>query len=396
MMPMPVPYIIIVIVLALIIGPAYGAYHVTHMVKDIKDKTLAARTPASLPVSKQVFYFGDIPTTYLNKYHNKHLPLTAADFYWASSWQTYLPSSATYGVPSYDAITNALVHNARVINLDVYCSNTKSNFDINAEPVVRPLHFLGRDKPLEFKKCMELIAEYAWSTNTNYPLILALNMDFDKNKFILAKMAKYIRDAFQNGAQLLDKKYGFNGRDGRYPLGEIPIQEMMGKVAIITNTYPNAGSFDEITNGVASNTDEYIKLIQYDESTTQYGGIGSIMSDTAGLIDHNRTNLSYVAPIAQHNALAIVDPKIDIFNPDADDAFKYGCQFVFMNYQTDEQNDKNIMLYHTKFASGGIQLKPTALRYIPVPPPIVKKQNPELSYKPQQVSVHNGWGKINM
>ena len=62
-------------------------------------------------------------------------------------------------------------------------------------------------------------------------------------------------------------------------MGQIPIKELFGNVAIVTDKYPTIGILDEFINGSVSDNNKFISLIDYTNSTEAYGGILSKKSD---------------------------------------------------------------------------------------------------------------------
>jgi len=369
--------------------------------KDIVIKNIEERVPNSLKVFDHPTYkvdWQDFPTYYFNPYYQKNMDLNASDFYWSSSRKSYLAVGESWDFPSYEAIQKVLEKGARVINLDIYSQQT-SPLDPDAVPVVRNETINILAKPLEFKKCLQTIREYAWKYNADYPLVLYLEIKSDDkssngkpiyNKFFLYKMAQNIMEVFSD--KLINKIYGFNGRDNKFTFGTIPMKSLLGNVAIITNVYPTVGIFDEIIHGVANEDQQFVKVIPYSDINKNYGGLRSTFQDKQSLIQHNYKYISIVDPVANTSIFNFLEPKDDIYNIPPNDPWSFGCQMVLMNFQL---YDEHMQDYIKKFKKSALIIKPNELRYIPRPPIPIKKQDPQMYYVPRKL-VQPGWFNQNI
>ena len=230
--------------------------------------------------------------------------------------------------------------------------------------------------------------------NAEYPLILYLEIQSDDkdsngklvyNKTCLQRIGKDLMEVFSD--KLVNKIYGFNGRDNKYTIGEIPIEDMMGKVVIITNVYPTVGTLNEIIHGVANSDQQFNKLIPYSEVNKNYGGLRSTHQDKDSVIQHNYKYMTIVNPVAQNSLFNFFEPKEDIYNIPPQDAWNFGCQIVMMNYQLLDQHMRD---YLKKFQKSCLVLKPDKLRYIPKPPPKIVVQKKPLYFGPQKFE-EKGW-----
>jgi len=337
----------------------------------------------------------EFPTTYFNGYFKQTIPYVVCDYYWASSRKSYLPCGQVYDVYSYDSIIGCLKAGARIINLDVY-SDEQSN------PIVRDQHPMPiYGKPLDFEYCMKLIKKYGWIDCPNYPLILFLGINTN-NRTTFQKMAKILKENFSG--KFLNKKYSFAGRNGDYPFGQIPITELLGKIAIIVDKYPLLGILNELINAEVTKDQQFITIQKYTPSVAQYGGLVSKNTDISTLINYNKFNITTIEsdgvtrPVKEHSLFRasftenVRNPKADIYNADPEDCWKFGCQWVMMNYQL---YDKNMETYINKFKDSGLVLKPENLRYIPKPPPKVSEQNKKASFAPRTIE-KKGWYNFNI
>ncbi len=239
--------------------------------------------------------------------------------------------------------------------------------------------------PLDLGKSFGLIASNAWK-DSNYPLILYLGLN-SLNPLLLQNVVNMIKKYF--GDKIINKKYGYNGRDGLYPFSQIPIADMMGKIAIITDKYPTIASLNEFINGSTVDT---ISVHVYSVDDQNYGGISVKNSDVADLVSYNKTGITMVDTPDDTSISNVHNPKADLINPEPTNCWKYGCQFVMMNYQL---YDDNMKTYYGTFSKGGIQLKPDSLREIPVMPKPLVKQNKALYYEPRTYT-QKGWFKFNI
>ena len=319
--------------------------------------------------------FEKIPLTYKNKYfNNRAFDLMLCDFYIAGSYKSYIPCGYTRDTQAYDAIKRAIQMGARILDLDLYSNNSLENPEIEIR-VETPLNNKYAT-PLEFNKVCNLISREAWKGN-NYPLILMFNMNFN-NKYLYQKMAKQLLESFRD--RLIHQKYGFK----RYNMGQVPIKEMIGRVIIILNKYPNDGLLDELTNEAASDKHQYLKRMEYTDANINYGGINATETDGMYTINYNKFNLTFVHHNPEHSYENVINLKHDINNIDASDPRKYGMHSVLMYYNKDDNNMRNYLDY---FKTCSFVVKPDNLRHIPKPKKPIKKQDTRLSYAPKSTTV---------
>ena len=341
-----------------------------------------------------------IPTVYYNRNFNENLDLTVADFYWASSRKSYLPCGETCDVYSYDAIKNCILAGARVINLDIY-ADENGKMPVVRDQMPMPQFTSTMKTALDAEQCFKIIKNFAWTGSSAYPLIIYLTIN-TKNRLVLYNLTKMLRTIFDG--RFINKKYSFSGRNGQYPFGQIPIRDLLGNVAIITDTYPTIGILDELINGTVDQNRRYINIMDYTESMAQYGGIAAVNSNTADMINNNKFNIQMINSVKNANMNTINNsgecllnlnfrsPKSDLFNADPEDCWNLGCQMVLMNYQL---YDANMEKYIAKFKNSGLVLKPDALRHIAAKPDPLSAQNARASFAPRKVGVQ-GWYAYNI
>lgn len=325
-----------------------------------------------------------IPTTYFNKYMKKTLPLKLCDFYVSSSYKSYLPCGGSYDINSYDAIKQNILAGARLLNLDIY-GDPKNDF----KPIIRnKTNMPVYGKYLDVDKCFKIIKRFAWLDNKTYPLILYLTFDDDEtqiNRLTYYHLNQLLIDNFAD--KFMDKKYGFSGRNSLFPLGQIEMKECLGKIIIISNKYPLMGKLNELINATSNEEEQLVRMRKYTEVDKSYGGIISKDMDIDSMINFGRENITLIKPEQLETLTNLWNPKIDLYNIPGEDCWQFGIQWVMMNYQL---YDENMKKYIEKFKNGGFVLKPEKLRFIPKPPPVLEKQNPKVSYKPEKYKLQ-GW-----
>ena len=116
---------------------------------------------------------------YYNNLFKKEKYYGLRDFFYASSYKSYLPCGYTNDVVSYNAIKNVLLKGARAIHLDIFfkgddpfCENSSI---IVANVIDGQLSYSDcvkeNERYLDFMNCLQLINEIAWS-KTDAPLFL--------------------------------------------------------------------------------------------------------------------------------------------------------------------------------------------------------------------------------
>ena len=126
------------------------------------------------------------------------MDLYLADFFWPSSYKTYIPSGYNKGRPTYQALKQAFtIYKVRTVYLDIY-SNSETIGDTNAIPIVKSSSLYYNFDALDFYKCLQTIKRYAWydDTNSNLPLILYLNITFGPDNVLYNKIYYAIMKVF--------------------------------------------------------------------------------------------------------------------------------------------------------------------------------------------------------
>ena len=371
-------------------------------------KSAESRINLGLEVYKKYFNMNQlsIPNNgiYFNEYYNQKKYYGLRDFFYASSYKSYLPCGYTNDVVSYNAIKNVILNGARVINLDLFNSGISQYLE-NSKVIVGnvvdgKLTFFKDSKEdeqyLDFENCLKIVNDLAW-TKVNTPFFIYLNMEFLPDQNFENKTFNIIRKVLAH--RFLDKYYGFQ----RVNLGNIPVGKAMDKVILMTNRKPLDPMFNEIINGVMAPVDSNVILHTITNNSLQYGGIKTVAVSKQILTDQTMYNLVAVIKKNDINPENFMIMKIDTKNYDTAYNFEIGISMTFMNWQNYEEPKKettppskkeapkNDFMYDylLRFKDGGMILKPKELIYIPKPPPQVTKPNPKVDYK--QVS-YTGFG----
>jgi hypothetical protein len=388
--------------------------------KNDKDKSTggqsaSARIELGLEVYKNYFNMNQLPIPnngiYFNEYYNQKKYYGLRDFFYASSYKSYLPCGYTNDVVSYNAIKNVILNGARVINLDLFYSGI-SQYIENSKVIVGnvvdgKLTFFKESKEdeqyLDFENCLKIVNDLAW-TKVNTPFFIYLNMEFLPDQNFENKTFQIIRKVLAH--RFLDKYYGFQ----RVNLGNIPIGKAMDKLILMTNRKPIDPMLNEIMNGVMAPKDSNVILQTITNNSLQYGGIKTVAVSKEILIDQTMYNL---VAVIKKNDISIENSiimKIDTKNYDTAYNFELGISMTFMNWQNYKEPEKSnqppdkkdvpkkdfMYDYLLRFKDGGMILKPKELIYIPKPPPPVTKPNPKVEYKQVSYAALGGFQQTTL
>lgn len=260
------------------------------------------------------------------------------------------------------ALRNGIKQGCRCLDFEIYSIN---NQPVIATSSAKTNYVKESRNFIPFIKAMRVVAEEAFNVPSPCPfdpMLLHFRIK-SENKEIYGKMASVLQSVFEN--RLLHKKYGKEYKDKN--LGDVPIEKLMGKIIICvdkTNSVFEDTPLDKYVN-ISSNS-MFMRLHRsYDVTYVQ---------DFKELIDYNKTAMSIVIPDISANP--------DNVNPTV--PLKYGCQFVAMNLQNNDEN----MKYYTKFFNDygtSIVLKEKSLRKLDRILKLPPLQDPKLSYRDREV-----------
>ena len=322
---------------------------------------------------------GNIPIAFYNKNINEYQDLILSDFYYPGSYYSYLSDSPLNGTPDLEALVIILQKfKCRVIHLDIFSDKTDP-YDPNANPVVRCMNMKSGAKALNLDEVFATINKWAWVNNNpnnlSYPLFLYLNFNFNEtNENIYFKIYNSLIKFFSK--YFVDKKYSFSGRNSSFSISRASITECLGKIIIITNTYPTKTVLDELINSSTNSLNNYFNLIKYKESYITYDSIGlSQDNDKNKLLNNSRTNISFY--YSEPNILYKNNnqSKAGLFNPSFQDCAKYGIQGTLMYVFIPDDNLNKWNLFFKNKNNLDPVLKEESLRNIK----IQNNQNTELN-----------------
>jgi hypothetical protein len=335
----------------------------------------------------------NIPIKYYNKKLNSYENLVLADFYYPGSYYTYLSTTPLNGIPNLEAIKIALKQfRVRIIHLDLY-SDKDDPYDPEANPIVKCENMKEGSKPLQLEECFMIIKKFGWlsSDNTSYPLFLYLNFKFNQdNQNIYMKIYHLLLKYFSKN--IIDKKYSFSGRNGTFPISQLPMSEAINKIIISTSNYPTKTVLDELINTSSNTLTENFNLYEYKESYIHFDNVGLSQDfskiDLVNSSQHN-INLFYSNPNSKYKNNS--NEKAGLFNPSFQDCAQYGVQGTLMYIFLPDNNLNKWNLYFKNKNNLDPVLKDEVLRFVNNTKNELQKQNPILGLqKPQKYCVLPG------
>jgi hypothetical protein len=331
---------------------------------------------------------GNIPIKYYNKTANTYSDLTVSDFYYPGSYYTYISQSPYNGIPNLKAIEVALTKfKCRFIHLDIYSNNLQYAAK-DANPIIRCPVLKTGAKPLDLLETFKLINKYAWISTSNdetpYPLFLYLNIDTNGSSEIYLKIYKIFIEVFSQ--YLIDKKYGFCGRNGKFPISHATMTESIGKIILITNEYPTKSILDELINGSSNGLDNFFNINIYKDSYVTYDKVGiSTDNNKNTLLNDSKTNLHFYRSIPLNNPEIVkYQEKDGMFNPSFQDCAQYGIQGTLMFLSLPDDNLNKWYMYFKNKNNMNPILKDESLRLVKKNTKEIVKQNPVLGFQKSQ------------
>ena len=286
----------------------------------------------------------NIPVKYMNKKTKNYEHLKLCDFYYPGSNYSYLGNSPLNGSPDLKALQLSLEKfKTRIIVLDIY-SNKEDNFDPKAEPIVRCKNMKEGATPLKLEDCFELINKYAWITNNgntnSFPFMLVMNFNFESNQHIYRKIYNIYIEYFSK--YLIDKKYGFSGRNSEIPVSNAPMTECLGKIILVTNMYPTRSILDELINASNTKDSQSFKLNEYKRDYINFNEVGVSQDFNKNeLVSLTKSNMSFFYSEPNKEYKNDEQSKAGLFNPRFQDLAQYGVQGTLMYLFTPDNNLKD-------------------------------------------------------
>ena len=335
-----------------------------------------------------------IPIAFNNPKIEDYQNLTLNDFYYPGSYYSYLSDTPNNGSPSLEALQNVIQKfKCRIVHLDVFSDNNQIG-NPDANPVVRCEKIKKGAKAIPLLDCLKKIDETCWLTDDpnipSYPMMIYMVFHFENNDYLYYKIYHQFISVF--GKYLVDKRFGFAGRNGTSPVSKAPMIECIGKVILISSRYPTRTLLDEIINSTTSDLSSDTNLLPYKESYIQYDKLGLSQDFNKNEMVNNCKNETYwFYSLPNEKYASENNDKAGLYNPSFQDCAQYGVQSTLMYvYVPDENLNQWYMFFQNKNNFSPV-LKDESLRYVKTSKDEVVKQNPVAGLqKPQKYCVIPG------
>jgi hypothetical protein len=292
----------------------------------------------------------------LLKYKNNYL----SDFYIASSANSFLVGNQKYDYANIEMIKSCIIMGARYIELEILCDS----LDINAKPIVTTGTELGQWQTslnnINFGEVCQTITDFAFNEEVKtyqLPFFIYLKLKVNNNPSVLNKIGNTIKQFFPSKEE---KTLTIGNRI----LNEInpattTICKLFNHVIIWSDPVSIEGKgFDKIQiESIKNNKFPPIRIHYSDveklgkEILTNKKTPEEKRQKLDKLSEYNKNKLSIIYPNKEDESASV--------SYDPEEAWSYGCHFVAINYQL---NDDNRLLYFNKFQTDSIELKPSILR----------------------------------
>lgn len=306
-----------------------------------------------------------------NKFGDKYL----SDFYIASSANSFLIGKQNYDYVSLDMIKNALIMGARYIELNILADSLSNNSTPIVTTGVEEGNWQTSVNNLYFENVCETIANFAFSKEikTNQlPLFIYLKLKVADKPLIIKKITKILKDYFPS--KLEDEQESGNRFDNNINPAESKMCTLFNQVIIWSDVVKIKDDYDDFQKEIVIEYNSTVnnfppQRLHYTEILNQTV-LDTKRSQTPEdkrrkadeLTEKNRTQLSIIYPNKENNN------DNTSYNYDPDEAWSYGCQFVAINYQT---NDEHRLKYFEKFKTDSFSMKPSVLQKLVKEPEIV-------------------------
>ncbi len=334
----------------------------------------------------------NVPIQFKNPVSNKYQDYILSDFYYPGSYYTYIEDSPIQGHPSYEALKLALTkYKVRIVHLDVFPSKNDMNM-----PCVRCLDMAKDANELSFVKCLKLVEKYGWENESQkYPLFLYLNFQGNMNDKLFNQVYRDYLSVFKG--RIPNKKYGFGGRNGTFPISKAPMKEFIEKIVLLTNIYPTRTILDELIQ--AGNVDSEnvgnvnMNIELYKESYVNFDsvGIGQDQDKTKLYVNHQR-NMSFFYTLPNMEKVTANENKSGLYNPNFQDVAQYGIQGTMMYLFVPDMNLNNWYMFFKSMNNMYPVLKDETLLALEPEKQDLKEQKPITGLqKPQKYCVIPGF-----
>ncbi len=295
-------------------------------------------------------------------YGNKYL----SEFYIASSANSFLIGKQTYDYVSMDMIKNCLIMGARYIELNILADS----IGLNPTPIVTTGIAEGSWQTsvnnLNFENVCETISNFAFSKDikTNQlPLFLYLKLKVTDKPNVIRLITKILKNYFPSKSEK-DLKSG-NRLDHNIDPANSKMCTLFNQVIIWSDAVSSMDNYNENQKKIIN---EYNTTInKFSPQRLHYSELGkqTVLDISKSQTPEDKRRKADELTEKNRNQLTIVYPNKEnendstSYNYDPTEAWSYGCQFVALNYQT---NDDNRTIYFEKFKTDSISLKPSVLQ----------------------------------
>ena len=280
-----------------------------------------------------------------------------ADFYVASSARSYLSGFQYNDYATERATAKILRSGARFLEFEIFNKDFKDDTVPIVSTGIEKGNVIKTLNTLAFEECCKIIERIAFSqkylTNPSDPLFISIKLSTNRNIDTINKVAKLIEKYL--GGRLLGRSYSFSKKN----IGQEKLKNLIGKVIIFGDKDAKGTKLEELINQTWDTA--FIKESNYEEIRET--------ADYKYLTEWNKRNLTKVHPFGNISSSINYNPHI---------SWRFGCQFVTLNYQNVDNHMKDYIL---KFSKRSFVLKPKELRYKPLYYKQPTKQDPNMSLR---------------
>ena len=238
---------------------------------------------------KNMKYYDDYLA--LDSFRN-YKELRLCDFYIASCFRPVTAINQRLDYVSSDILKKIIKYGARFLWFDVFNSN------LGDKPV--PLVSVGSKNgvwnfslnSLLLEECIRVIGQTAFKSgevnNYNDPLIIALNLNVNRNQFCLKKISEIIIKHL--GTRLLGVEYSRSNKN----MGEVLFRELVNKVVIFSSSGYEDSALEELVN--YSWDKPKLKLINNKSVDPNINITEYVKEDIDNLKNFNKNGLTIVTP----------------------------------------------------------------------------------------------------
>lgn len=390
-------YFIIGVVVAYLLYKSYSYFNVSSRVQQI------------IPYNKNVKW-DKIPDCH---YDEKFKDAIVADFFYCSSANTPFVSNLKFDYLDLKVIKKTLMAGCRFLEFTVVPNDLSDHPTPMVSRTIKNDEIQSNINSLQFDDVCYTVKKYAFQSyednNNNlnenrYPLFIYLNIMSDNIDFF-NDIGTIINNIWGN--RLLDTEYHYENND----LAHVNICELFGKIVIITDNdtdrfmgslYDNVINYNKIkrlhynqlftynileeAKAKGFDTPSYEQIIDnpnnisFKDLSIPPEDMGKLILETPDhLVEYTKNNLVIMYPNTEDD--------IEMTNHDFRMAITFGCQFISMNYQlNDEYLKEYVKIFEKKpliLKSKSIRLERTKIKKNIKYEKIIPKQTLNIISKPE-------------